>query len=122
MGWFLKISDKGLLLYHFLNKKWYFDKIYNEFINQYIFNISYNYTFKCIDKGLLELFGPYGFVNLFSFLSLKIIKFQTGYIYHYSLIILVSSLILILFLFFSLVFHFNFLIFVFLIIIFLLEN
>lgn len=122
MGWFLKISDKGLLLYHFLNKKWYFDKIYNEFINQYIFNISYNYTYKNIDKGLLELCGPYGLVNFFSFLSLKILKFQTGYIYHYSLIILLSSLILILFLFFSLVFNFNFLIFFFLIIIFLLEK
>jgi NADH-ubiquinone oxidoreductase chain 5 len=120
--YFLKISDKGLLLYNFLNKKWYFDKIYNEFISQYIFNISYNYTYKMIDKGLLELCGPYGLVNFFSFLSLKILKFQTGYIYHYSLIILLSSLILILFLFFSLVFNFNFLIFIFLIIIFLLEK
>ena len=32
----LKISKYGIYFYNFLNRKWYFDKIYYEFINQYI--------------------------------------------------------------------------------------
>lgn len=120
--YFLKVSNFGICLYNFLNKKWYFDKIYNEFFNQYIFNISYKYTYKNIDKGLLELCGPYGLVNFLSFLSTKFIKIQTGYIYHYSLLIFLSSIILISFLFISFFFSFHYMIFIFLIIIFFFEK
>ena len=103
---FFKISEKGLLLYNFLNRKWYFDKIYHEFINQYILNISYKFTYKKIDKGLIEICGPYGLINLFSFFSLKIIQLQTGFIYHYSLLILISCILLINILYFSIIFNF----------------
>ncbi len=98
----LKMSKYGLYLYNFLNRKWYFDKIYYEFINQYILKIGYNFTYKHIDKGLIEMCGPYGFINIFSFLSQQIISCQTGYIYHYSLMILISAIILINIIFISL--------------------
>jgi proton-translocating NADH-quinone oxidoreductase chain L len=106
----LKISEYGLYFYNFLNRKWYFDKIYYEFINQYILKIGYNYTYKIIDKGLIEMCGPFGLMSIFSFLSQKIILIQTGYIYHYSLLILISILFLINILFFSITFFFNFVI------------
>ena len=118
---YLKTSKYGLYFYNFLNKKWYFDKIYNEFINQYVLKISYNYTYKMMDKGLIELFGPYGLINFFSFLSLKIIKIQTGYIYHYSLLMFISLIFLISLLFFSF-YSFIYIIFFVLIIIYLFEN
>ena len=104
----LKTSNIGLYFYNFLNRKWYFDKIYYEFINQYILKIGYNYSYKMIDKGLIEMFGPYGLVTIFSFLSQQIVLLQTGYIYHYSLLILISTIFLINVLFFSLPFYFNF--------------
>lgn len=104
----LKISNLGLYLYNFLNRKWYFDKIYYEFINQYMLKIGYNYSYKMIDKGLIEIFGPYGFVTIFSFLSQQFILLQTGYVYHYSLLILISTILLISILFFSLILPFNF--------------
>lgn len=104
----LKTSNIGLYFYNFLNRKWYFDKIYYEFINQYILKIGYNYSYKMIDKGLIEMFGPYGLVTIFSFLSQQIVLLQTGYIYHYSLLILISTIFLINVLFFSLTFYFNF--------------
>lgn len=116
----LKLSKYGLYLYNFFNKKWYFDKIYNEFINQYILNISYNYTYKMIDKGLIELCGPYGLINFFSFLSLKIIKIQTGYIYHYSLLMFISLILFISILFFSF-YSYLYIIFLILIILYLFE-
>ncbi len=88
----IKISKIGLTLYNFLNKKWFFDKIYYEFINQNILQASYNSTYKLIDKGIIEFFGPYGLLQLFSNWSKKITFLQTGYIYHYSLLIFLSLL------------------------------
>ena len=48
-------------LYTFLNRKWFFDKIYNEFISQIILNLSYHTTYKAIDRGIIESVGPYGY-------------------------------------------------------------
>ena len=103
----LKISKYGLYFYNFLNRKWYFDKIYYEFINQYILKIGYNVTYKMVDKGLIEMCGPYGLTIIFSLLSQKLILLQTGYIYHYSLLILISTVFLINIVFFSIMYSFN---------------
>jgi len=103
----LKISKYGVYCYNFLNRKWYFDKIYYEFINQYILKIGYNVTYKMIDKGLIEMCGPYGLTTIFSFLSQRIILLQTGYIYHYSLLMLISTIFLINIIFFSIIYFFN---------------
>lgn len=103
----LKISEYGLFFYTFLNRKWYFDKIYYEFINQYILKIGYNVTYKMIDKGLIEMCGPYGLTTIFSFLSQRIVLLQTGYIYHYSLLMLIGIIFLINIIFFSILYYFN---------------
>nr|YP_010507832.1 NADH dehydrogenase subunit 5 [Phytophthora capensis]UXG55929.1 NADH dehydrogenase subunit 5 [Phytophthora capensis] len=103
----LKISEYGLYFYNFLNRKWYFDKIYYEFINQYILQIGYNVTYKMIDKGLIEICGPYGLTTIFTFLSQRIILLQTGYLYHYSLLILIGTIFLINIIFFSIIYYFN---------------
>ena len=104
----IKTSPLGLYFYNFLNRKWYFDKIYYEFINQHILKIGYHFTYKMIDKGLIELCGPFGLITIFSFLSKQISLIQTGYIYHYSLLILISIILLINIVFFSVMFSFNF--------------
>nr|DAZ88977.1 TPA_asm: NADH dehydrogenase subunit 5 [Phytophthora sp. SKS-2017] len=103
----LKISEYGLYFYNFLNRKWYFDKIYYEFINQYILQIGYNVTYKMIDKGLIEICGPYGLTTIFAFLSQRIVLLQTGYIYHYSLLMLIGTIFLINIIFFSIFYYFN---------------
>ena len=61
-----------------------------------------------IDKGLIEMCGPYGLTTIFAFLSQKIILLQTGYIYHYSLLMLISLIFFINILFFSIIYSFNF--------------
>nr|YP_010394462.1 NADH dehydrogenase subunit 5 [Phytophthora pinifolia]YP_010394465.1 NADH dehydrogenase subunit 5 [Phytophthora pinifolia]DAZ88509.1 TPA_asm: NADH dehydrogenase subunit 5 [Phytophthora pinifolia]DAZ88512.1 TPA_asm: NADH dehydrogenase subunit 5 [Phytophthora pinifolia] len=103
----LKISEAGLYFYNFLNRKWYFDKIYYEFINQYILKVGYDVTYKMVDKGLIEMCGPYGLTTIFAFLSQRIILLQTGYIYHYSLLMLISIIFLINIIFFSILYYFN---------------
>lgn len=48
------------LIYNFLNRKWFFDKIYNEFINQRILYYGHNVSYKSLDRGSIELLGPEG--------------------------------------------------------------
>nr|YP_010616495.1 NADH dehydrogenase subunit 5 [Peronosclerospora sorghi]WAU47929.1 NADH dehydrogenase subunit 5 [Peronosclerospora sorghi] len=103
----LKISKYGIYFYNFLNRKWYFDKVYSEFINQFFLKMGYDFTYKKIDKGLLEMCGPYGLINIFYFLIKKIISIQTGYIYHYSLLMVISTIFLIYILFFSIFYTVN---------------
>jgi NADH-ubiquinone oxidoreductase chain 5 len=84
--------------YVFFNKKWFFDIIYFHFLTRIILSFGYNITFKLIDRGLIELLGPLGLVNLISKISFNINKIQTGFIYHYVLIFLLGLLFLLTFL------------------------
>jgi len=56
----LKTSSIGKKIYNFLNKKWFFDKFYNEFINQALLNFGYHVSYKMIDRGIIEMVGPFG--------------------------------------------------------------
>jgi proton-translocating NADH-quinone oxidoreductase chain L len=89
-------------LFSFFNKKWYFDVIYNKVIVYPVLKISYFGTFKAIDRGLLEIFGGYGFNRLFSSIFKFITALQSGYIYNY-----ISFMIFGLVMFLSVVLFFN---------------
>lgn len=65
--WFNAYDSKNLtivkvhhFLYKFYNKKWFFDTVYNLFIGYPLLKFGYNVTFKLMDKGVIEFFGPYG--------------------------------------------------------------
>ena len=80
----LKIKEFLLSLYRFLIAKWYFDAIYNEFIVMFGFKQGYNTTFKTFDKGLLEVFGPYGIsISLFNSAN-ELKKMHIGQAYYYA--------------------------------------
>ena len=84
----LKLSVLGKKIYHFFNKKWFFDKVYNEYIGQFFFTISYTITYKIIDRGIIEIFGPMGLSSIITKKATYIAKMQTGYLYHYTFVIL----------------------------------
>lgn len=86
----LKTSSLGLKLYTFFNKKWFFDKVYNEVIGQFFLNAAYHYTYKQIDRGLIESVGPFGLTNLVSQLATSLRILQTGFFYHYTLAMVIS--------------------------------
>ena len=101
--WFnWKISFAGRKLYTFLNRKWFFDKVYNEFISQRVLNIAYNDTYQNIDRGLLEAWGPNGLSRQFYSLTNEINKVTLAFLYHYVVILLISiSLVLLIFIYWS---------------------
>ena len=84
----LKMSISGKKIYNFFNKKWFFDKVYNEYISQFFFTISYTVTYKIVDRGIIEVFGPMGLSSIISKKALSISKLQTGYLYHYTFLML----------------------------------
>ena len=86
-----KMTYLGKQIYNFLNKKWFFDKIYNEYVGQFFFTFGYNISYKIIDRGIIEIFGPMGLSTSISKKSSNITKLQSGYIYHYTLLILLGT-------------------------------
>jgi NADH-ubiquinone oxidoreductase chain 5 len=77
-----KQTGVGLYLYSFFSKKWFFDKIYNETIGQAILFVGYNFTYKVIDRGIVEFAGPYGISKLIYDKSFNIKNIHSGLLYH----------------------------------------
>jgi NADH-ubiquinone oxidoreductase chain 5 len=86
---YYKISLNLKKYYSFLIKKWYFDIIYNHFIVYKILFLGY-FTFKNIDRGIIEIAGPLGFIRLFYLLINKINFIQSSYIYNYIFIMVIG--------------------------------
>lgn len=77
----------------FLSKKWYFDKLINFFITQKIFVWAYK-IFYLLDVYLFELFGPRGIVYLFTRGARRITYLQTGSLFTYLTIMIISGFFL----------------------------
>jgi NADH-ubiquinone oxidoreductase chain 5 len=77
-------------IYFFFAKKWYFDLIYSKYIVKFFLYISHKFTFKLIDRGVIEYFGPLSLVRKIFLLSNSVIKVQTGYLYHYFIIFILG--------------------------------
>jgi len=92
-----KISFLGRKIYTFLNRKWFFDKVYNEYVAQSALSFGYHTSYKAIDRGIIEMLGPYGISNTVYNISSKISKAQSGYLYHYALVIFSGVTLLIFF-------------------------
>jgi NADH-ubiquinone oxidoreductase chain 5 len=95
-----KLSIIGYNIFGFFNQRFFIELFYNKYITSFILNIG-GLTVKLLDKGCVELIGPYGFEKLFIKLS-KIIgkKLNLSFVTDYALyIILVIIFIIYLFLF-----------------------
>jgi proton-translocating NADH-quinone oxidoreductase chain L len=84
-------------IYNFLNRKWYFDRVYNEIIGQKSLNISYHFSYKHLDRGIIEKLGPSGIVNTINTIIAQLITLQSGHIYHYLFLFLFATVFFIFF-------------------------
>nr|YP_009988354.1 NADH dehydrogenase subunit 5 [Gelidiella flabella]QNM39630.1 NADH dehydrogenase subunit 5 [Gelidiella flabella] len=64
-------------------KKWYWDSIYNRLITYPILQFGYTISFKNLDRGFIEIIGPFGLSNLTTSWANITKQFQTGQITHY---------------------------------------
>jgi NADH-ubiquinone oxidoreductase chain 5 len=84
-------------MYNFLNRKWFFDKVYNEWVNQPILTRGHHITYKALDRGLVEILGPFGLSQLLYKVSRSFVGLQTGLIYHYAFLMLMAITLAVLF-------------------------
>nr|YP_009684875.1 NADH dehydrogenase subunit 5 [Gloiopeltis furcata]BBK20788.1 NADH dehydrogenase subunit 5 [Gloiopeltis furcata] len=66
-----------------INKKWYWDVFYNRFVVLPVLRFGYVVSFKLLDRGFIELSGPYGFSKFISLWSRILSTLQTGQLTHY---------------------------------------
>ena len=85
-------SKQARILHMFLNRKWFFDKVYNEWVAAPILYVAYKYTYQTMDRGLLELFGPYGFVSQMYQGSSMLNTISLGYIFRRMFVFLIALL------------------------------
>jgi NADH-ubiquinone oxidoreductase chain 5 len=80
--------------YTFFNKKWFFDKLQNETIGSFLLKTGYDTTYKVVDKGLIELFGPSGLSNVVSIISKQVSQLESGKINQYAFLMFISLTLL----------------------------
>ena len=103
---YIGIGNIGKSIYTFLNGKYFFDTIYNQYFITNGFKLGYTIS-KEIDRGAIEFLGPYGLSNYFYNTGKNLAKLDTGIITTYSLYITLGLLAL-LFLVFAPLFFNNF--------------
>jgi len=84
-------TSSGKKIYTFLNGKYLFDIIYNNFIVSVGLQLGYTIS-KVLDRGIIELLGPHGLSTVFYNTGINISKLDTGVITTYSLYITLGFL------------------------------
>ena len=84
-----KLSRFGYNVFSFFNQRFLIELFYNRYITDMVLKLG-GQTTKVLDKGSIELIGPYGLEKGLISLSSKISKLDTGVITSYALYILVG--------------------------------
>ena len=90
-----KFSTFGYNIFSFFNQRFLIELFYNKYITGFILKLG-GQTTKIIDKGSVELLGPYGLEKGLLKLSKSIASLDTGVITSYALYILIGLIFYIL--------------------------
>ena len=98
---FFKFSKLGYNIFSFFNQRFLIELFYNNYITGVVIKLG-GQTTKIIDKGSVELFGPYGLEKGLLKLSNNIGHLSTGVVTSYALFILIGLIFYILLSYFNL--------------------
>lgn len=87
-----KLSKFGYGIYGFSNQRFLVELFYNKYITNVILSLG-GLTTKVLDKGSIELIGPFGMENLLLKISKNISSLSKGIVTTYALFILISFII-----------------------------
>ena len=76
-------------LYAFLLNKWYFDELY-DFLFVRSFKWLGRFLWKRGDGWLIDGFGPDGIAARVQDITNRVVRLQTGYLYHYAFAMLIG--------------------------------
>jgi len=84
-------SRFGQNLYRFFNQRYWFELLYNKCVVKSVFDLGY-ITNTILDKGAVELIGPWGIVNGLYKISTYFASFDTGSITRYGFVMFTGLL------------------------------
>jgi NADH-ubiquinone oxidoreductase chain 5 len=83
---YFKLSRVGYNIFSFFNQRFLIELFYNRFITGLVLKLG-GQTTKVIDKGSVELLGPYGLEKTLYSISTHLDKLSTGVVTSYALYI-----------------------------------
>jgi NADH-ubiquinone oxidoreductase chain 5 len=95
-----KLSSLGYNIFGFFNQRFLIELYYNKYISGIVLKLG-GQTTKVMDKGSVEIFGPFGLERKLTSLSKSINSLSTGVVTSYALYILVGLIFYISILFLS---------------------
>jgi NADH-ubiquinone oxidoreductase chain 5 len=90
-----KLNRVGYNIFSFFNQRFFIELLYNKYITGLILNLG-GQTTKVLDRGSVELLGPFGLEKGLLWLSKSISSLDTGVITSYALYILIGLIFYIL--------------------------
>jgi NADH-ubiquinone oxidoreductase chain 5 len=84
-----KLSRFGYNIFSFFNQRFLVEMYYNRYLSGVVLSLG-GQTTKILDKGAVELFGPFGLEQFFSNISKQIDSLSTGIVTNYALYILIA--------------------------------
>ncbi len=84
-----RLAEEQSMLHRFLLNKWYFDEIY-DFLFVRPAKWLGRFLWKQGDGRVIDGFGPDGIAARVSDVTQKVVKLQTGYLYHYAFAMMIG--------------------------------
>ena len=89
-----KFSTVGYNIFSFLNQRFAVELLYNKYISNTVMKLG-GQTVKIMDKGSVEIFGPFGLEKKMQELSKLVDNLSTGVVTSYALYILIGLIFLV---------------------------
>ncbi|RFB94909.1 NADH-quinone oxidoreductase subunit L [Rhizobium leguminosarum bv. trifolii] len=83
------LAKQHRVLYHFLLNKWYFDELY-DFLFVRTAKALGRFLWKKGDVGVIDTYGPNGVAARVVAVTDRVVRLQTGYLYHYAFAMLIG--------------------------------
>ncbi|HHI82613.1 MAG TPA: NADH-quinone oxidoreductase subunit L, partial [Rhizobiales bacterium] len=84
-----RMADSNYILYRFLLNKWYFDELYDLVLVRPVLWLG-RFLWKKGDGWLIDGFGPNGVAARVMDITSRVVRLQTGYLYHYAFAMLIG--------------------------------
>ena len=89
----VSLAGRTGALYQFLFNKWYFDELYDRIFVKPAVRCGKLLWIRG-DKGVIDHYGPDGLSAAVTRLSGRLVKLQTGYVYHYAFAMMIGVVVL----------------------------
>jgi NADH-quinone oxidoreductase subunit L len=84
-----KLAEQQWMLYQFLLNKWYFDELY-DFLFVRSSKALGRFLWKKGDVATIDAYGPNGVAASVAGLTQRVVRLQSGYLYHYAFAMLIG--------------------------------